>query len=72
MINNLNIERIIKYILLGLVVLVATKYIPENSLPNKEIIMIAATSAIAFSILDMVSPSVKISKNKVDNDDDME
>ena len=69
MINNLNIERIIKYILLGLVVLVATKYIPENSLPNKEIIMIAATSAIAFSILDMVSPSVKISKN---NNDDME
>lgn len=70
MINNLNIERIIKYILLGLVVLVATKYIPENSLPNKEIIMIAATSAIAFSILDMVSPSVKISKNNVDNDDE--
>jgi hypothetical protein len=69
MINNLNIERIIKYILLGLVVLVATKYIPEKSLPDKEIIMIAATSAIAFSILDMVSPSVKISKN---NNDDME
>ena len=63
MINNLNIERIIKYILLGLVVLVATKYIPENSLPNKEIIMIAATSAIAFAILDMISPSVKVVNN---------
>jgi len=63
MINNLNIERIIKYILLGLVVLIATKYIPNNSLPNKEIIMIAATSAIAFAILDMISPSVKVVNN---------
>ena len=58
--NNLKIERIIKYILLGLVVLVATKYIPENGLPTKELIMISATSSIAFSILDMVSPSVKV------------
>ena len=64
MINNLDIERIIKYILLGLVVLVATKYIPNNSLPTKEIIMIAATSAIAFSILDMVSPSVNVSQKQ--------
>ena len=60
MINNLNIERVIKYILLGLVVLIATKYIPEQVLPTKELIMISATSAIAFSILDMVSPSVKV------------
>ena len=64
MINNLDIERIIKYILLGLVVLVATKYIPNNSLPTKEIIMIAATSAIAFAILDMISPSVNVSQKK--------
>ena len=60
MINNYNIERIIKYIILGLVVLIATKYIPEKSLPLKELIMISATSSIAFSILDMVSPSVKV------------
>jgi hypothetical protein len=65
--NNLDIERIIKYILLGLVVLVATKYIPNNSLPTKEIIMIAATSAIAFAILDMISPSVKITSNNKEN-----
>jgi hypothetical protein len=60
MINNFNIERVIKYIILGLVVLIATKYIPEHGLPTKELIMISATSAIAFSILDMVSPSVKV------------
>ena len=60
MINNYNIERVIKYIILGLVVLIATKYIPEQSLPMKELIMISATSSIAFSILDMISPSVKV------------
>jgi hypothetical protein len=64
MINNLNIERIIKYVLLSLVVLVATKYIPDKSLPTKELVMISATSAIAFSILDMVSPSVNVSQKQ--------
>lgn len=58
--NTLNIERLIKYVLLGLIVALATRYIPENDLPNKELIMIGATSAIAFAILDMVSPSVKV------------
>jgi len=58
--NILNIERIIKYVLLGLIVLLAVMYIPETKLPNKELIMIGATSAIAFSILDMVSPAVNV------------
>lgn len=58
--STLNIERIIKYILLGLIVALSTRYIPEKGLPNKELIMIGATSAIAFAILDMVSPSVKV------------
>jgi hypothetical protein len=66
--NILNIERIIKYILLGLIVLLAVRYIPENKLPNKELIMIGATSSIAFGILDMASPSVTI-ENKKDQDD---
>jgi len=66
--NILNIERIIKYILLGLIVLLAVRYIPENKLPNKELIMIGATSSIAFGILDMASPSVTV-ENKKDQDD---
>jgi hypothetical protein len=65
--NILNIERIIKYILLGLIVLLAVRYIPENKLPNKELIMIGATSSIAFGILDMASPSVTVeNKNSKD------
>jgi hypothetical protein len=61
--NILNIERIIKYILLGLIVLLAVRYIPENKLPTKELIMIGSTSSIAFAILDMASPSVTVEDN---------
>lgn len=68
--NILNIERIIKYILLGLIVLLAVRYIPENKLPNKELIMIGATSSIAFGILDMASPSVTVENKKEENQDD--
>ncbi len=45
---------------MGLIVILATKYIPDNNLHIKEIIMIGATSSISFAILDMISPSVSI------------
>jgi mannose/fructose/N-acetylgalactosamine-specific phosphotransferase system component IIC len=66
--NILNIERIIKYILLGLIVLLAVRYIPENKLPTKELIMIGATSSIAFAILDMASPSITVENKKKEDD----
>ena len=47
---------------MGLIVVVALKYIPDNELKNKEIIMIGATSSISYAILDMISPAIKISK----------
>lgn len=62
--NNLKLERIIKYVLMGLVVVMATRYIPDYVIPTKELIMIGATSSIAFAILDMVSPAVKVKSNK--------
>ena len=58
-----NIEksrRIIKYILMGFIVLVAVRYIPNQPIETNEIVMIAATSSIAFGMLDMVSPSIKL------------
>ena len=61
--NNINkIQKLTKYILMGLIVLVATKYIPDNQLKTKEIIMIGATSSISFAILDMISHSIKINR----------
>jgi len=65
--NNLKIERIIKYILMGLVVILATRYIPNYEIPTKELIMIGATSSIAFAILDMVSPAIRIHSKKNNN-----
>ena len=61
--DNLKLERIIKYIIMGLVVIIATRYIPDILLPTKELIMIGVTSSIVFAILDMISPAIKITQN---------
>ena len=65
--NDLKLERIIKYIIMGLVVVIATRYIPDILIPTKELIMIGATSSIAFAILDMVSPAIKVNQNNQNN-----
>ena len=58
--NISKIQKLTKYILMGLIVVLATKYIPDNNLQMKEIVMIGATSSISFAILDMISPAVSI------------
>jgi len=58
----LRVERLIKYVLLGLIVVLATIYIPEVKIPTKELLMIGATTSIAFAILDMVSPTLRYKK----------
>ena len=62
--NNLNAleksKRIIKYILMGFIILVAVRYIPNQPINTKEIIMIGLISSISFAMLDMVSPSIKV------------
>jgi len=63
--NITKLQKITKYILMGLIVVVALKYIPDNQIKNKEIIMIGATSSISYAILDMISPAIKISNEKV-------
>jgi hypothetical protein len=62
--NISKLQRLTKYILMGLIVVIATRYIPDNVLKTKEIIMIGATSSISFAILDMISPAVRISQDK--------
>ena len=63
-INISKLHKIIKYILMGLIVIIATRYIPDNILQTKELIMIGATSSIAFAILDMISPGINIINNE--------
>ena len=52
---------------MGLVVVIATRYIPDILIPTKELIMIGATSSIAFAILDMISPAIKVNQNNQNN-----
>ena len=56
-------KRIIKYILMGFIILVSVRYIPTQPIATKEIIMIGLISSIAFAMLNMVSPSVKVTNN---------
>jgi hypothetical protein len=57
--NSLNIK-ILKYVLMSLVVALATRYIPDITIKTKEIVMIGAISGITFALLDIASPSIKI------------
>lgn len=59
-----HVQRLTKYMLMGLIVVIATRYIPDNVIQTKEIIMIGATSSIAFAILDMISPAINIQQVK--------
>lgn len=61
--KNINsVQKIIKYVLIGLIIIVSARYIPDKRLHNKEIIMIGSTSAISYAILDMISPTIRISQ----------
>jgi hypothetical protein len=55
-----NNKNLIKYLLIGFIVALATRYIPSNTIKNEEIIMIGAIASITFAIFDMYSPSIQI------------
>lgn len=59
-IKNQNLYKIIKYIIMGLFIFIATKYIPNKLLEMKEIILITIASLIVFIILDTISPSLNV------------
>lgn len=61
--ENINkFQKLVKYILMGLIIISAIKYVPNSCLQDKEILMIGALSSITFAILDMVSPTIIVSK----------
>lgn len=63
---NIN-QRIIKYLLIGLIVSIAVRYIPSLPINNKEIIMIGCIASIAFALIDMISPTIKFEDNLLKN-----
>ena len=54
------IKRLIKYIIEGLAVALAARYIPAYKIETEDILMISLTAASIFAILDMYSPSIAI------------
>jgi hypothetical protein len=51
------LKKVFKYLIIGLIVALSTKYIPSKKLKTKEIIMISIIAAITFAILDLYTPS---------------
>ena len=56
-------QKIIKFILIGLIIYLALKYVPDNKIDEKEMIMISAIGTISFALLDMMSPSIYLHDN---------
>ena len=61
-INNSRTSKILKYIILGLIILFCLNYIPNNKLSNKELLLITISTITALVILEQISPIVKIRK----------
>ena len=54
------VNRIIKYLIEGLVIAAAAIFIPKKSLPMDEVATLAVLAAVVFAILDVVSPSMGV------------
>ena len=54
------VNRIIKYLIEGLVIAAAAILIPKKSLPLDEVATLAVLAAVVFAILDAVSPSIGV------------
>ena len=61
-INNSKTSKILKYIILGLIILFCLNYIPNTKLSNKELMLITISTVSALVILEQISPVVKIKK----------
>lgn len=54
------VNRIIKYLIEGVVIAAAAIFIPKKALPLDEVATLAVLAAVVFAILDAVSPSVGV------------
>ena len=58
------VNRVIKYLIEGLVIAAAAIFIPKKSLPLDEVATLAVLAAVVFAILDAVSPSVGVTSRQ--------
>ena len=55
---ELLVKNVLKYLLEGIAVALAAKYIPSRGIAMNEVVMIALTAALTFFILDVFSPTI--------------
>jgi uncharacterized RDD family membrane protein YckC len=58
------VNRVVKYLIEGLVVAAAALLIPRKSLPLDEIVTLGVLAAVVFAILDAVSPTMGITSRQ--------
>ena len=51
-------QKLVEYLILGVAVAVAAYYIPNRNMKLEEVLLIAASAATSFLILDMFVPSI--------------
>lgn len=54
------VKNILKYVLEGLAVALAARFIPARSINVNEVVMISLTAAMTFFVLDMFAPTVGV------------
>jgi hypothetical protein len=52
------VNRVVKYLVEGLVIAAIAIFIPKKSLALNEVVMLGVTAAVVFALLDLVSPSI--------------
>jgi len=52
------VNRVVKYLVEGLVIAAIALFIPKHSLRVNEVVMLAVTASVVFALLDLVSPSI--------------
>lgn len=55
------INRILKYLLIGIISFIAIRYIPSHSLLDLDILTVAIIISIGYAILDKLMPSYNVS-----------
>ena len=58
--KKFNLKDYFKQIILGLLVFLICKYLPNNKLKLSELLLISLTISITYRILDKICPSQKI------------
>lgn len=60
--NNIKVDRLIKYIIIFLVVSLISIYTLKQKLEAEDIVKISTSTAITFAILDLYCPYIVIKK----------